>query len=107
MSEEYRVHRQSLQDASKYILDAAQEWQQITATLANAKLSENDLGVIGKKANIVARYNGGVDAVWRSINDGMNNIILMQLALDAVAACYGLAEEDARKTIDSLRKVIE
>ncbi|GGV26630.1 hypothetical protein GCM10010182_56730 [Actinomadura cremea] len=107
MGNEYGVQRASLRDATRYIFDAALLWEEIASNLADAKLADGDLGIIGQETNTVARYNGGVDAVWQSVNEGVRNIMLMHAALDAVATTYGRADQESQNIIESIRKALK
>ncbi|WP_131739247.1 hypothetical protein [Actinomadura roseirufa] len=104
MGDQYSVNRRSLRDASQYVLKAAGSWDGTANSLGNTKLAPDDLGIIGKKTNVVSAYNSGVDQVWQKIDEGVRNLLMMQLALDAVAAAYGRAED---KSIEELRKLLK
>ncbi|MDL4817680.1 hypothetical protein [Actinomadura opuntiae] len=104
MADRYSVQRESLREAAKYLVSANTNWLAITNTLANAKLSSDDLGIIGKKTNVVSKYNAGVDHVWQKIDQGVANLDLMAYALDLVAANYGHAEH---KSLDLLRDILK
>ncbi|MDL4772602.1 hypothetical protein [Actinomadura xylanilytica] len=104
MGDQYSVHKSALRTAAGYIAEAGEKWVVIGSGLGNAKLASDDLGIIGEKANIVAKYNAGVDQVWQRISDGVGHINMMALALEAVAASYGRADHRA---INELKKAMQ
>ncbi|MBO2458527.1 hypothetical protein [Actinomadura violacea] len=103
MADKYSVQRQSLREVATYLSSANKNWIDIANTLANAKIGPDDLGIIGKKTNVVSKYNTGVDHAWQQIDEGVANLDLMIYALNLVAANYGHAEH---KSIDTLRDIL-
>ncbi|MEU6748927.1 hypothetical protein ABZ914_22130 [Spirillospora sp. NPDC046719] len=98
------MQRESLHEASTYIVSASKSWSDITRTLANAKLAPDDLGIIGKKAGVISKYNAGVDHAWQLLDQGVANLDLMAYSLDLVARNYGHAEH---KSIKILRDILK
>ncbi|HEU5027540.1 MAG TPA: hypothetical protein VFV01_21655 [Spirillospora sp.] len=103
MADKYSVQRQSLHEAAEYLSSVTKNWKDIANTLVNGKIGSDDLGVIGKKTNVVSKYNAGVDYAWQQIDEGVANLDLMTYSLDLVAKNYGHAEH---KSVDILRDIL-
>lgn len=95
MAPKYEIQRSILQATSTDFSAAARNWDLANSHLGGAKLFDDDLGIIGRMANIVSSYNQAVDTTWQKLNAGAKALRDGGAALDKVGVYYEQAEKRA------------
>lgn len=90
---ELLVATAALRRASKSLAQAAANWAAAGSDLNAVKLGADDLGYLGRVANIPSKYNSVVDGVWQQIDSGRNVLALSAASLRVTADEYDHAEE--------------
>lgn len=95
MGDQYKVVPEALRRAQQSIEATAQRWNEMaTHTLPGWKLSEGDLGLIGRMAGIVEEYNSAVDQITNKVQQGQSSLEHAGTALDDVARSYEEQDEE-------------
>ncbi|MFB4301412.1 hypothetical protein [Actinomadura sp. NTSP31] len=90
---ELLVATAALRRASKSLTQAAADWAAAGSDLNGAKLGADDLGYLGRVANIPSKYNAVVDGVWQQLDSGRNVLALSAVNLRMTANEYDHAED--------------
>jgi hypothetical protein len=99
---DYTVAAHALRTASKTLNDTAAAWVAAGSELNGAKLGTDDLGYLGRVANIPAKYNTAVDAVWQKIDQGQSILALSAVQLRMTANNYDHADDATLKLMPKI-----
>lgn len=79
---------EALRTAQKSIKDTAAEWQETTKNIDDRRLNDDDLGLLGKAADVVGNYNKVLDHLRKYTTEGAKRLQSMSKSLDEVATTY-------------------
>ncbi|MFC5187274.1 hypothetical protein [Actinomadura harenae] len=94
----------AMRRAAQHLADSAGMWALSSSELNGAKLGQDDLGYLGRIAEIPKKYNEIIEAVWYKIDNGRNVLAISAANLKVTANNYDHAED---KNVNLMPKHIQ
>lgn len=91
----FDVATQALHTAATDYEHAADQWDQLAKDMSGWSLGENDLGVIGKQANVINDYNGAVQTIYGKVQQSATNMRTAANDLSDTAGAYTAVNDNA------------
>jgi hypothetical protein len=89
----YRVIPAALRNAQKTYEITAERWTTLHGNVLSWTLADDDLGLIGRQAGVIAQYNQAVNTIADKLRDGSESLRSAGEALDQIAAAYEAQDE--------------
>jgi uncharacterized protein YukE len=102
MTSGFSVDVQALGKVAKAYQDTSDQWARLLKDLEGWKLGDGDLGVIGRRANVIGDYNTAVQTIIDKVRTSVTNLAAASKGLDAAADHYQSIED---ASTDGLNKM--
>jgi hypothetical protein len=104
MPDRFYVARAALHRSATHFEAAAKNWRDSEGQLNYANIGPDDLGLIGRMANIPAQYNQTVREVWAELNKGSSSLNQVATTLEIVSESYKRTEKATVQEILKTKK---